>query len=90
MVPSLCTRRACPAGGHTAEMLRLVTSMDRAVYNPRVYVSAATDTMSQYKARAYEEKAAEDDVGWVGGESHIALAHTHTHTHRRTHTAQAH
>lgn len=38
------------AGGHTAEMLRLVNSLDKQLYRPRVYVTAETDALSGKKA----------------------------------------
>ena len=43
------------AGGHTAEMLKLMDSMDKAKYVPRCYVVAATDSMSGKKAIAKEQ-----------------------------------
>ncbi len=42
-------------GGHTAEMLALVSQMDTNYYQPRCYVVAATDAMSAQKAVAYEQ-----------------------------------
>lgn len=49
------------AGGHTAEMLKLVNSLDKKVYSPRVYVSAETDKLSGKKA--FEaEKGYQTDV----------------------------
>ena len=42
------------SGGHTAEMLRLVRGMDPALYSPRVYVKASTDTISADHCRRFE------------------------------------
>lgn len=43
------------SGGHTAEMLKLVESLDKARYTPRMYVSAISDAMSGRKAADYEQ-----------------------------------
>ena len=42
-------------GGHTAEMLALVSSLDPAWYSPRTYVVAATDALGPAKAAQAEE-----------------------------------
>ncbi|KXZ54449.1 hypothetical protein GPECTOR_4g1000 [Gonium pectorale] len=42
------------SGGHTAEMLTLMDSMDKSLYSPRTYVVAATDPMSAPKALVRE------------------------------------
>ncbi|GAX74181.1 hypothetical protein CEUSTIGMA_g1630.t1 [Chlamydomonas eustigma] len=42
------------SGGHTAEMMRLVESLDKTRYTPRAYVVAETDKMSGRKASDYE------------------------------------
>jgi hypothetical protein len=44
-----------PAGGHTAEMLKLLDSIDKSKYSRRCYVVAATDKMSGGKAVAKEQ-----------------------------------
>uniref|UniRef100_A0A383VRD0 UDP-N-acetylglucosamine transferase subunit ALG14 n=1 Tax=Tetradesmus obliquus TaxID=3088 RepID=A0A383VRD0_TETOB len=44
------------SGGHTAEMLMLLESMDRAFYCPRVYVAANTDHMSAARALSREQE----------------------------------
>ncbi|WIA43778.1 hypothetical protein OEZ86_010201 [Tetradesmus obliquus] len=44
------------SGGHTAEMLMLLESMDRAFYCPRVYVAANTDHMSATRALSREQE----------------------------------
>lgn len=43
------------AGGHTAEMLRLLASMDLTRYTPRDYVAAETDAMCEAKLAAFEK-----------------------------------
>ena len=42
-------------GGHTSEMLRLVSGLDKSKFTPRVYVSTDTDNMSEWRAREAEE-----------------------------------
>lgn len=42
------------SGGHTAEMLRLLRTLDFDRYSPRTYVVAETDAMSASKAQAFE------------------------------------
>ena len=44
------------SGGHTAEMLSLLTGMALANYQPRVYVAAEGDEMSVKKAEEFESK----------------------------------
>ena len=44
------------SGGHTAEMLNLLRAMDLSRYSPRVYVAAATDSMSLKRAQVLEEE----------------------------------
>ncbi len=41
-------------GGHTAEMLQLVKSLDPMNYTPRNYIYANTDILSKEKAMMYE------------------------------------
>ncbi|GAA5799718.1 hypothetical protein HPULCUR_005135 [Helicostylum pulchrum] len=43
------------SGGHTAEMLQLVKSLDPTRYTPRSYILANTDTLSREKAIVYEQ-----------------------------------
>lgn len=50
------------SGGHTAEMLMLLESMDRAFYCPRVYVAANTDHMSATRALSREQEWAVSKV----------------------------
>ncbi|XP_071711551.1 uncharacterized protein [Rutidosis leptorrhynchoides] len=43
------------SGGHTAEMINLLSVMQKDRYTPRFYIAAATDNMSLQKARVFEE-----------------------------------
>jgi beta-1,4-N-acetylglucosaminyltransferase len=45
----------CILGGHTAEMLQLVKSLDPKRYTPRIYMVANTDLLSKEKAIEYEQ-----------------------------------
>lgn len=47
------------AGGHTAEMLRLLGGTDRARLSPRIYITAHSDHMSEARAREFEGVAAD-------------------------------
>lgn len=51
---ALIPRTLRTPGGHTAEMLKLVESLDKTQYSPRMYVVANTDPMSGQKADAME------------------------------------
>lgn len=42
------------SGGHTAEMLRLLESLDFAKYTCRVYIVSHGDALSESKARTFE------------------------------------
>ena len=44
------------AGGHTAEMLRLLEKLNPACYAPRCYIVAATDKMGAQHALAAEQR----------------------------------
>ncbi|KAK8752072.1 hypothetical protein OTU49_011931, partial [Cherax quadricarinatus] len=44
------------SGGHTGEMLKMVATLDPFCYSPRVYVVAATDTISLKRLSQTEEK----------------------------------
>ncbi|CAK9170912.1 unnamed protein product [Ilex paraguariensis] len=43
------------SGGHTAEMLNLLSVLQKDWFAPRFYIAAATDNMSLQKARVYED-----------------------------------
>jgi hypothetical protein len=42
------------AGGHTAEMLNLLSVLQKHRFKPRYYIAAATDNMSLQKAQVFE------------------------------------
>ena len=50
------TRLCCVlgSGGHTTEMLRLVTALDPEAFSPRTYVMAETDRFSEAKVEEME------------------------------------
>ena len=41
------------SGGHTAEMMTLVSTLNPKIYEPRIYVCAKSDLLSQEKARSH-------------------------------------
>ncbi|AEE84014.1 UDP-N-acetylglucosamine transferase subunit ALG14-like protein [Arabidopsis thaliana] len=47
------------SGGHTAEMLSLLSVLRKDRFTPRFYIAAATDNMSLQKARSFEDSLAE-------------------------------
>ncbi|XP_057494233.1 UDP-N-acetylglucosamine transferase subunit ALG14-like [Actinidia eriantha] len=51
---ALSTLIVMGSGGHTAEMLNLLSVMQTDRFKPRFYVAAATDNMSLQKARMFE------------------------------------
>ncbi|KAF8693682.1 hypothetical protein HU200_039094 [Digitaria exilis] len=42
-------------GGHTAEMMNVVTTVQKDMFTPRYYVDTLTDNMSLLKAQVYEQ-----------------------------------
>lgn len=50
------------AGGHTAEMLRIVNVLQKDRFAPRFYIAAATDNMSLQKAKVLEESLVRQEV----------------------------
>jgi hypothetical protein len=60
-------------------MLRLVGSLPKSIYCPRIYVAAATDALSGQKAME-AEKTYQADVGRIQY-SISEHQHQHTHTH---------
>ncbi|KAK9763809.1 UDP-N-acetylglucosamine transferase subunit, variant 2 [Basidiobolus ranarum] len=42
------------SGGHTAEMLQLINSLELKKYSPRIYVCADSDALSENKVKEYE------------------------------------
>ncbi|XP_023552178.1 UDP-N-acetylglucosamine transferase subunit ALG14-like [Cucurbita pepo subsp. pepo] len=47
------------SGGHTAEMLNVLSELQKDLFAPRFYIAAATDNMSLQKARTYENQLAD-------------------------------
>ena len=45
------------SGGHTTEMVRLVSALDWNKYSPRIYVHATTDSLSAERTRAADPEA---------------------------------
>nr|TKW40113.1 hypothetical protein SEVIR_1G224700v2 [Setaria viridis] len=56
-------------GGHTAEMMNVVTAVQKDRFTPRYYVAALTDNMSLQKAQVYEQSLIQS------GEKTIKNAH---------------
>jgi hypothetical protein len=48
--PNFSTLIVLGSGGHTCEMLKLSSALDKNIYSPRVYVVAETDEFSVKKA----------------------------------------
>ncbi|XP_030928576.1 UDP-N-acetylglucosamine transferase subunit ALG14-like [Quercus robur] len=48
------------SGGHTAEMLNLLSVLQKDRFSPRIYIAAATDNMSLQKARLFENSLADE------------------------------
>ena len=55
-------KHICDAGGHTAEMFRVMNELDRLKFAPRVYVVATTDKLGAIKSQQHEER-------WAGLEA---------------------
>ncbi|XP_066356998.1 uncharacterized protein [Miscanthus floridulus] len=51
----LCCLIVLGSGGHTAEMMNIVTTLQKDRFAPRYYVAALTDNMSLQKAQVYEQ-----------------------------------
>lgn len=51
----------CDAGGHTAELFRVMNELDRLKFAPRVYVVAKTDKLGAIKAQQHEQRWACSD-----------------------------
>jgi hypothetical protein len=49
-------------GGHTAEMMNIVTTLQKDRFTPRYYVAALTDNMSLQKAEVYEQSLIQVEV----------------------------
>ncbi|XP_039855258.1 UDP-N-acetylglucosamine transferase subunit ALG14 homolog isoform X2 [Panicum virgatum] len=59
------------SGGHTAEMMNIVTTLQKDRFTPRFYVAALTDNMSLQKAQVYEESLIEIYRSREVGQSYI-------------------
>ena len=55
---------AADVGGHTAEMLNLISMLQKDKFTPRFYIAAATDNMSLQKAHLME-KSLVDMVDYI-------------------------
>lgn len=49
------------SGGHTAEMMNIITELQMDRFTPRYYVAALTDNMSLQKAQVYEKSLIQGD-----------------------------
>lgn len=49
-------------GGHTVEMMNIVTMLQKDRFTPRYYVAALTDNMSLQKAEVYEQSLIQVEV----------------------------
>ncbi|KAJ4912571.1 hypothetical protein Rs2_07192 [Raphanus sativus] len=58
--PSFTTLIVLGSGGHTAEMLSLLSVLRMDRFTPRFYIAAATDNMSLHKARSFEDSLLPD------------------------------
>ncbi|CAN6274854.1 unnamed protein product [Urochloa humidicola] len=58
------------SGGHTAEMMNIVTMLQKDRFTPRYYVAALTDNMSLQKAQVYEQSLVQS-----GGKKTVKNAH---------------
>ncbi|GMY37865.1 UDP-N-acetylglucosamine transferase subunit ALG14 [Fagus crenata] len=57
---ALSTLIVLGSGGHTAEMLNLLSVLPNERFSPRFYIAAATDNMSLQKARALENSLVDE------------------------------
>jgi beta-1,4-N-acetylglucosaminyltransferase len=55
--PRLSTLVVLGSGGHTSEMMAMMSHLSQDKYAPRSYVVARTDSMSERKVRAHEDAA---------------------------------
>ncbi|CAL1401327.1 unnamed protein product [Linum trigynum] len=49
------------SGGHTAEMINILSVMQKYRFTPRFYIAAATDSMSLQKARVLEDSLVDEN-----------------------------
>ncbi|MQM04112.1 hypothetical protein Taro_036902, partial [Colocasia esculenta] len=69
--PTVRTLIILGSGGHTAEMLNLLTVLDKDKFAPRYYVAAVTDSMSLQKAQRFEESLEHQETS-MGNEMTVA------------------
>jgi hypothetical protein len=50
------------SGGHTAEMMNIITELQKDRFTPRYYVAALTDNMSLQKAQVYEKSLIQVEI----------------------------
>jgi beta-1,4-N-acetylglucosaminyltransferase len=51
-----CRQGVLNAGGHTAEMFKILDALDKTRYQPRVYIAANTDKLAAVKVQQHESK----------------------------------
>ncbi|KAK3154969.1 hypothetical protein QOZ80_2BG0197220 [Eleusine coracana subsp. coracana] len=59
------------SGGHTAEMMNIITTLQMDRFTPRFYVAALTDNMSLQKAQVYEQSLVQSDGGKASENAHF-------------------
>ncbi|AQK38838.1 hypothetical protein ZEAMMB73_Zm00001d023281 [Zea mays] len=59
------------SGGHTAEMMNIVTTLQKDRFTPRYYVAALTDNMSLQKAQVYEQSLIQSNGTKAGESAHF-------------------
>ncbi|CAH9110323.1 unnamed protein product [Cuscuta europaea] len=59
------------SGGHTAEMMNLLSALQDDRFKPRFYVAAATDNMSLQKAQGFEDSLLNKEGTEVAGTAHF-------------------
>lgn len=60
-----CTAIVLGSGGHTTEMLRLLGTLDKQVFTPRIYYIANTDTFSRKKLELFEQNRTDYTVNRI-------------------------
>ncbi|KAI8525022.1 hypothetical protein RHMOL_Rhmol13G0195900 [Rhododendron molle] len=65
-IKPLSTLIVLGSGGHTAEMLNLLSVLHTDSFTPRLYIAAATDYMSLQKARLFENSVIDKEFRMAG------------------------
>ncbi|KAJ4703803.1 UDP-N-acetylglucosamine transferase subunit ALG14 [Melia azedarach] len=60
--PQLSALIVLGSGGHTAEMMNLLSVLQMDRFSPRFYIAAATDNMSLQKAHVFEDSLIDNNV----------------------------